>query len=170
MSPGGRDLPDRDRPDEDVDAAFARIIAGWEDVATLPDRDGPTGASPAGSPTSAGPVAGTGAPVPLPPAPVEPAAPTGPTGPRDFAPAPEAEEGYVPPDPPPLPRGDLLTALPWVAVVVGPLILVLAGLFWRSASPLWLGLAVVCFVGGFVALVMRLPLHHDDEDDDGAVV
>ncbi len=178
MSSAGRDRPDRDRPDEDVDAAFARIIAGWEDVPTLPDRDaaGPSGASPAGSaPTSAAgappspaPGAGVPQPPPLPPAPVEPAAPL--VGPRDFQPAPEVEEGYVPPEPPPLPRGDLLTALPWVAVVVGPLVLVLAGLFWRSASPWWLGLAVISFVGGFVALVMRLPLHHDDEDDDGAVV
>ena len=185
MSGTSRDRPDHDRPDEDVDAAFARIIAGWDEVPAMPDAEGPasatgpagTGSTPSGAPptseSTGGPASGatpvmpTAPRPPLPPAPIEPAAFL--TGPRDHQP-PEVEEGYVPPEPPPLPRGDLLTALPWVAVVVGPLILVLAGLFWRTASPWWLGLAVISFVGGFVALVMRLPLHHDDDEGDGAVV
>ena len=33
--------PDADRPDEDVDAAFARIIAGWDDTPSLPDPPSP---------------------------------------------------------------------------------------------------------------------------------
>jgi hypothetical protein len=29
---------DRDRPDEDLDAAFAAIIAGWDDIPSLDER------------------------------------------------------------------------------------------------------------------------------------
>ena len=151
MSPVSPDRsPDADRPDEDVDAAFARIIAGWDDTPSLPDPPSPQ--------------------VP----PDEPAALLGPPdlGPRDYLPPAEPEEeGYVPPDPPPLPRIDLPGGLAWAAVILGPLFLLFAGLFWRTASPLWLGLAVLSFIGGFGALVMRLPSHRDgDGDDDGAVV
>jgi len=145
MSP----LPDRDRPDEDVDAAFLRIIAGWDDTPSLVDPP----------PTAVDPVV-------APPAPRSPE-----PGPRDHVPAAEPDERYVPPEPPPLPRGDVAGVLAWAAVLLGPLFLLFAGLFWRAASPLWLGLAVVAFVGGFVALVMRLPSHRDaDSDDDGAVL
>lgn len=146
MSP----LPDRDRPDEDVDAEFLRIIAGWDDVPTLVDDE---------------PAVAEAAPVvEQPVAHPEPVA-----GPRDHVLADEPDEGYQPPEPPPLPRGDVAGVLAWAAVLLGPLFLLLAGLFWREASPLWLGLAVVAFVGGFVALVMRLPSHRDpDDDDDGA--
>ncbi|HEX8497078.1 MAG TPA: hypothetical protein VF661_07770 [Actinomycetales bacterium] len=160
MSPTSPDRPpDRDRPDEDVDAAFARIIAGWDDVPAMPDPEPPAAATePPPAPPTRRPLAGA-SPAPL-------------AGPRDheLPIEPEQEEGYVPPDPPPLPRGDLASLLPWVAVVAGPLFLVFAGIFWRTASPLWLGAAVLSFIGGFVALVMRLPVHHDDSDDDGAVV
>ena len=153
MSP----LPDRDRPDEDVDAEFLRIIAGWDDTPALADEPAPTDVSPPAS---------TPAPPPARPAAVRTPPPP---SPRDHAPPEEPDEGYVPPDPPPLPRGDVVGVLAWAAVLLGPLFLLVAGLFWREASPLWLGLAVVAFVGGFVALVMRLPSHRDvDDDDDGA--
>ena len=151
MSPMSPDRsPDADRPDEDVDAAFARIIAGWDETPSLPDP-----------------------PSPGPPPPESPAALPGPPepGPRDHVPPAEPEdEGYVPPDPPPLPRLDVPGALAWAAVILGPLFLLFAGLFWRTASPLWLGLAVLSFIGGFGALVMRLPSHRDSDGDDGAVV
>ncbi len=155
MSP----LPDRDRPDGDVDAEFLRIIAGWDDTPTLVDGPAPTDAAPASTtPTTTTP------PVVTPPPDFAPS-----PGPRDHTPPEEPDEGYVPPDPPPLPRGDVVGVLAWAAVLLGPLFLLVAGLFWREASPLWLGLAVVAFVGGFVALVMRLPSHRDvDDDDDGA--
>ena len=157
MSP----LPDRDRdrPDGDVDAEFLRIIAGWDDTPTLVDDAAPTDAAPARTPV----------PPPTPPAAYAPPDFTPTPGPRDHVPPQEPDEGFVPPDPPPLPRGDVVGVLAWAAVLLGPLFLLVAGLFWREASPLWLGLAVVAFVGGFVALVMRLPSHRDvDDDDDGA--
>lgn len=163
MSPVSPDRsPDSDRPDEDVDAEFARIIAGWDDLPSLPDpaqtprpplRDY---VDPPGPPAPSGPPALSGPPEP---------------GPRDYEPAPEPDEGYEPPEPPPLPRGDLPGILAWAATLLGPMFLVFAALFWRAASPLLLGLAVVAFMGGFVALVMRLPSHRDDDSgDDGAVV
>lgn len=145
MSP----LPERDRPDEDVDAAFMRIIAGWDDTPTLIDPK---------------PIVIEPAPPPPLPGPPEP-------GPRDYAPVDEPDDRYVPDEPAPIPRGDVAGVLAWAAVLLGPLFLLIAGLFWPEASPLWLGLAVVAFVGGFVALVMRLPSHRDeDSDDDGAVL
>ena len=155
MSPMSPDrFPDADCPDEDVDAEFARIIAAWDDTPILPDApslpDEPTAAVPPSVP-----------PLPGPPD----------LGPRDYLPPPEPEEGYVPPEPPPLPRLDVPGALAWAAVLLGPLFLLFAGLFWRTASPLLLGLAVLAFIGGFGALVMRLPSHRDeDSGDDGAVV
>lgn len=149
-----------ERPDEDVDAAFLRIIAGWDDA-----------------PTYRAPPATALDPLPEPTPPPDPSREPDPTpdspdpGPRDYALAEEPDEGYVPPEPPPLPRGDVASVLSWAAVVLGPLFLFIAGLFWRDASRLWLVLAVVAFVGGFVALVMRLPARRDtDSDDDGAVV
>lgn len=160
---------DRDRPDEDVDAAFARIIAGWDDppsAASQPDtpvQDAPVQDGPAGDdvPREAStdvPTQGT-----LPPGPAE-------AGPRDWNAA-DVEEGYTPPDPPPLPRGDLTSRLAWAGVLLGPAFLLFAGLLWRDVPRLWLGVAVLAFVGGFVALVLRLPADRDDDsDDDGAVV
>lgn len=146
-------FPDADRPDEDVDAEFARIIAGWDDLPSLTDK------------------AADDVPDQVTPAPADPLPGPPDLGPRDYLPPPEPEEGYVPPDPPPLPRVDAPLALAWAAVLLGPLFLIIAGLFWRDASPVLLGLAVLAFIGGFGALVMRLPAHRDeDSDDDGAVV
>ena len=93
-------------------------------------------------------------------------------GPRDVDPnAPEPpEEGFVPPEPPPLPRGDLLTRLLWVGAIGGPLFLLVAAIAWRDAPRMLILAAVAAFVGGFVMLVMRMPHDRDEDDDDGAVV
>jgi len=82
----------------------------------------------------------------------------------------EDEEGYVPPEPPPLPRGDLITRLAWGAVIGGPLFLLVAALTWRTLPSLLLLLALLAFVGGFVTLVARMPHDPPDDPDDGAVV
>jgi hypothetical protein len=93
-------------------------------------------------------------------------------GPRDTDPnAPEpAEEGYVPPEPPPLPRGDLITRLLWGCAIGGPLFLLIAAIAWRDAPRMLILAAVAAFVGGFVMLVVRMPHDREDDDDDGAVV
>ena len=54
--------------------------------------------------------------------------------------------------------------------MLGPAFLLFAGLFWRDVGRLWLAIAAVAFVGGFVTLVLRLPQTRDDDGDDGAVV
>ncbi|MFE7709795.1 hypothetical protein ACFU6I_29305 [Streptomyces sp. NPDC057486] len=101
-------------------------------------------------------------------------------GPRDYElaeptddDADDSDEGhFVPPEPPPLPEADVTAKFAWLAVVGGPVLMLLAVLLqWEMTW--WL--TTVCiggFLGGFVALVARM--QHDDEDDDdpgrGAVV
>ncbi len=80
------------------------------------------------------------------------------------------DEGYVPPEPPPLPRGDLVSRLAWAGVLGGPLFLLLAAIVWRELPKALLLAALAAFVGGFVTLVARMPGATPDEPDDGAVV
>ncbi len=76
---------------------------------------------------------------------------------------------FVPPEPPPLPRGDLQSMLAWVGVLGGPAVLLLAALV-RGNLPGWLILlALGAFVGGFVVLIAKMPTDRDD-GDDGAIV
>ncbi|MFF2849488.1 hypothetical protein ACFVT5_24605 [Streptomyces sp. NPDC058001] len=100
-------------------------------------------------------------------------------GPRDYT-APEPsdddfdsdDEGhFVPPEPPPLPAADVTAKFAWLAVLGGPLLLLLAVLFgWEMTW--WLAtVGIGGFLGGFGTLVMRM--RPDDDDDDpgrGAVV
>ncbi|GAB3262978.1 hypothetical protein [Kineosporia babensis] len=91
-------------------------------------------------------------------------------GPRDYSPTAEPEpQGYEPPEPPPLPRGDLIGRLAWAAVIGGPLFMLMSVLIWRPPQ-LFILIALAAFAGGFVTLVARMPKHRDDEDDDGAVI
>ncbi|MFD0371586.1 hypothetical protein [Streptomyces sp. NPDC059071] len=96
-------------------------------------------------------------------------------GPRDYSLAePDDSDGaagasdeghFVPPEPPPLPEADTTTKFAWLAVVGGPVLMLLAVLFQWDMT--W-WLTTVCvggFLGGFVTLVARMK--HDDEDDDG---
>jgi hypothetical protein len=80
------------------------------------------------------------------------------------------DEGYVPPEPPPLPRGDTVSRLAWVGVLGAPLFFMIAALFWRDAPTVLIFVAVAAFVAGFAALVVRMPDRRDDGDDDGARV
>jgi hypothetical protein len=101
----------------------------------------------------------------------EPLLPAG-YGTGDLAgePAMADEEGrFVPPDPPPLPRGDLMSRLAWGCVLGGPLFLLIAVLLWRDVPRELLALAVVAFIGGYFVLVARMPGDHDG-DGDGAVL
>ncbi|WTK97287.1 hypothetical protein OG700_29875 [Streptomyces sp. NBC_01508] len=101
-------------------------------------------------------------------------------GPRDYSIAEpkdddldDSDEGhFVPPEPPPLPEADVTAKFAWLAVIGGPVLMLLAVLF-RWEMTWWL--TTVCiggFLGGFATLVARMQ-HGDDEDDDpgrGAVV
>ncbi|MFI1826837.1 hypothetical protein ACH41E_10390 [Streptomyces sp. NPDC020412] len=102
-------------------------------------------------------------------------------GPRDYSVAEpkdddldDTDEGhFVPPEPPPLPEADVTAKFAWLAVVGGPVLMLLAVLL-RWEMTWWLTtLSVGGFLGGFVTLVARMANGDEDEDDDpgrGAVV
>ena len=175
MSPDDRDgsgeVPAderEDRPELDIDSAFAAIVAGWGEPAAGKDTgrsDRTTGA--------VGAVDEPPDDEPADPPVIRPV--SGPLIPRIGAP-PEPDlpedERFVPPEPPPLPRGDLVTRLAWAGVVGGPVFLLIAAMFWREVSQWLLIAAVAAFIGGFLTLVLRMPRDRaaDDSDDDGAVV
>ncbi|HEX2806209.1 MAG TPA: hypothetical protein VHN80_08570, partial [Kineosporiaceae bacterium] len=58
----------------------------------------------------------------------------------------DEEEGYVPPEPPPFPRGDLVSRFAWGAVIGGPVFLLLAALIWRDLPSVLLLVALLSFV------------------------
>ncbi|QCX76066.1 hypothetical protein C9F11_11935 [Streptomyces sp. YIM 121038] len=102
-------------------------------------------------------------------------------GPRDYAAAEasdddfdESDEGhFVPPEPPPLPDADVTAKFAWLAVLGGPLLLLLAVLLgWEMTW--WLTtIGIGGFLGGFATLVARMKSGDEEEDDDpgrGAVV
>jgi hypothetical protein len=95
------------------------------------------------------------------------------TGPRDsITPDDPADEHYVPPVPPPLPRLDPVTKFAWIALFGGPLYLLISTAVGSTISGLAAFLAVAAFVGGFVVLVLRMDNGRppDSGPDDGAVV
>lgn len=147
-----------DRPD-DVDAAFAEIVAGLEREGvgrTIPDVDDPPD---------------------TPDEPPEPAKPAGPppqawrghgTAEWDWSWGTE-EEHYVPPEPPPLPRLRPLTIVALALVVVGVVLLIipsLIGLDARIATPIAL-LTITCG-GGMLLLRVRKTPKDPDTRTDGA--
>lgn len=83
---------------------------------------------------------------------------------------PAAQEHFVPPDPPPVPRGTPARRLAWAGLFAPPLLMILAVVF-RWTFPTWLSMGLVmAFVGGFVYLVATMPRDGGDGWDDGAVV
>lgn len=166
----GRRPGDSPSDKADVEARFAALV---EQLKAMPDDlDGPA-AQP-----SAEPGAGVPSPDLTDPAAVrpEPAAvnppPDVPVPPhtwREWS-DPEVEEHFVPPDPPPLPAGDLHLWAIVLGLVGGPLLLMLANVVPALSNPLWTWLAVILGVGGVVLLVLRLPTHRDDDPTGGARV
>ncbi|MER7826147.1 hypothetical protein ABTX85_26695 [Streptomyces sp. NPDC096097] len=186
-------------PPLDEEAAWAAIVAGYgqeppdppgarpfrpienlllpeEDVKPLPPESGP---DPKGDPEAdpepdadPGPAVALGSSVVFAPG-------VGMAGPRDHSPAEPkdddlspAEEGHFVPPEPELPPADTTSKFAWLAVVGGPVLLLLAVLLqWEMTW--WLTtLGIGGFLGGFATLIARM--QHDDEDDDdpgrGAVV
>ncbi|QOV38898.1 hypothetical protein IM697_11250 [Streptomyces ferrugineus] len=96
-------------------------------------------------------------------------------GPRDYSVSEPAEDDsdaddeghFVPPEPPPLPEADVTTKFAWLAVVGGPLLLLLAVLLsWEMTW--WLAtLGIGGFLGGFATLVMRMKTDDEGDDDPG---
>ncbi|MGK5534283.1 hypothetical protein [Streptomyces sp. URMC 129] len=134
----------------DEEAAWAEIVAGYGE-----EPADPPGVWPLGVPLTADEL--TAAPLDGPP-PAE--------GPRDWEPAEDEDEGhFVPPEPPPLPAADLSTKLAWVAVLGGPLLLIVTVLLQRQMTWWIVTLGVGGFLGGFATLVTRM---RDGRDDDWA--
>lgn len=102
-------------------------------------------------------------------------------GPRDYAvsePGDDVDDSdddeghFVPPEPPPLPEADVTARFAWLAVVGGPVLMLVAVLLQWDMTWWLTTLCVGGFLGGFVTLVARMT-QGDDEDDDpgrGAVV
>ncbi|MFB7259116.1 hypothetical protein [Streptomyces nojiriensis] len=96
------------------------------------------------------------------------------SGPRDHSPAEPkdddltaAEEGHFVPPEPELPPADTTSKFAWLAVVGGPVLLLLAVLLqWEMTW--WLTtLGIGGFLGGFATLVARMATGDDDDDDPG---
>jgi hypothetical protein len=91
-----------------------------------------------------------------------------------LAPAPEfidlPEERFVPPEPPPLPKLDLVSRVAWAGTLGGPLLLFGGVLVPAVIGPGIVGLGVAAFVAGFLTLVLRDPHEPEDGWDDGSAV
>jgi len=183
---------------EDVDAAFASIVADWAAAGAprwpdeLPDVAGPargdgtdrrddgpssglgTATPPGGQ--DLGP-RGTDAPV-VPPTPPSPRPESrvrrdGPPGPPAARPTPPPEdEHFVPPEPPPLPRLGLSSLLGLGLLVVGVVLLAVPGLL---GGPVGLGIVpgLLAMTAGLGWLVFGLRRGRDEGSsgsDDGAVL
>ncbi|MFN8076287.1 MAG: hypothetical protein U0Q15_12815 [Kineosporiaceae bacterium] len=152
---------DGEHPQLDVDAAFAEIVAAWSTSAE--DPTSPSSSTPAPARADEDDDA-----EPLVLKPIW-ATPSEEEVSEQIDRLVEAD-AFVPPDPDPLPPGDMVSRLSWLGVLAGPLFLVFAALFWNGLPQWLLLLAVVAFVGGFATLVARMPQERDEDDDDGAVV
>lgn len=95
------------------------------------------------------------------------AAPT--PGPRDHVP-PEIEDRFVPPDPPPLPRGNRITRLAWAGALGSPVLAVLLVLTGISPPDVVLVAMVAAFVAGCVTLIARMRSDDDPGPDSGGAV
>ncbi|MEO3889092.1 hypothetical protein [Nonomuraea sp. B5E05] len=157
-------------PQSDEDEVWRQIVASFNDTAERDSADQPW---PDSENVPAEPTRRVVKPSEEPAAePDGPDEPEGDTDPRDDGD--EEDEGhFVPPPPPPLPKLDLPTKLAWVALFGGPAYLLVAAMAnWHMEG--WaLFTAVAAFIGGFVALVVRMgdgPPSNDSGWDDGAVL
>lgn len=95
------------------------------------------------------------------------------SGPRDAPPAVDpADDHYIPPIPPPLPKIDPVTKMAWLALFGGPVYLLVSTATGAPISGFAAFLAVAAFVGGFVVIVLRMDNGRppDSGSGDGAVV
>ncbi|WKD35040.1 hypothetical protein [Streptomyces xanthophaeus] len=181
-------------PPLDEEAAWAAIVAGYgqeppdppgarpfrpienlllpeEDVKPLPAESGPDPkADPKPDPkpeAESNPPAALGSSVVFAPG-------VGMAGPRDHSPAEPkdddltpADEGHFVPPEPELPPADTTSKFAWLAVVGGPVLLLLAVLLqWEMTW--WLTtLGIGGFLGGFATLIARMQHDEDDDDDPG---
>lgn len=168
------------------DAAWAALIANWDAPVTdqtprwpaaedVDDRrrdrrrtDRAGGPDPTGGPTGEPAGASTASADPSGAAPAD----WGPgPGPGEGGPV-EAEAHFVPPAPPPVPRGDAVSRWAWAGALGAPVFFFVVALTGIRLHGWMLLLGVAAFVGGFVTLVARMKDRPGDGHgpDDGAVV
>ncbi|MPZ86384.1 MAG: hypothetical protein GEV28_40845 [Actinophytocola sp.] len=166
-----------DRP-EDVDAAFAAIVADLEREGVgsrLPDLDDPAEDQPANPPVPPSATSQATADDPgAEPAPGRrPASWRGHDGEWDWTWGTD-DEHYVPPEPPPLPRLRPLTIAALVLIVVSVVLLIVpgvVGLDARIGTPI--ALVALTFGGAMLLLRVRHSPKNQDPDtdrDDGAQI
>jgi hypothetical protein len=166
------------RPPLDEDAAWAALIAGYDDepepgtAAAWPDAenvpDAPEPAADSDRPDSTPPAVSTVLP-PNRSIVIHPVI----SGPRDFELADDDEDAhFVPPEPPPLPDADVTTKFAWLAVLGGPLLLLAFILFQIELTWWAITVGIGGFLGGFATLVARMRTGEDDDEmpGGGAVV
>jgi hypothetical protein len=162
-----------DRP-EDVDAEFARLVAGYDDTPDTPDGEE--------SESRPWPASEDVDDTDDPPDPTDLEEPTdvtiggglvvSSTDPLNTEASWDDEGHFVPPTPPPLPRLEPMTLLAWVGVLGSVIVAVFATLVGWVIPRLLLGAMIVGFIGGVVVLIARISRDPTDPDhpDDGAVV
>ncbi|GAB1817312.1 hypothetical protein [Herbidospora sp. RD11066] len=148
-------------PQSDEDEVWRQIVASFNESAGAdpadqpwPDRENvPPGEEP-------------------PPKPEEPDEPGDETHEEQQPADDEDGDHYIPPPPPPLPKADLVTRVAWTALFGGPAYLLLAAMLKLPMDPWIVFTAVASFIGGFVALVVRMGdgPPNDSGWDDGAVI
>lgn len=168
-----------ERP-EDVDEAFARLIAGFHDSPdtrtgdeadagrhhpwpAAEDLDDTTDDSPGKESTDSTVPADAD----------DDLIPAGPGADTLDSPATWDDEGhFVPPDPPPLPRPAPLRLAAWLGVLVGPVLLMVTATLGLRLPQLLLGAIIAGFVGGVIYLIATMDDRPDDPYDpgNGAVV
>ena len=156
-----------DRP-EDVDEAFARLVAGFDAPAAA--VEGPRPWPDAEDFGADEPVEVADAPEPARIAP--PPAASAEADSLETEASWEDEGHFVPPVPPPLPRPAPLRLAAWIGVLVGPVLMtIVAALSWRLPE-LVTTVLVVGFVGGVVYLIATMGDGPRDPygPDNGAVV
>ncbi|QXJ25290.1 hypothetical protein AGRA3207_006764 [Actinomadura graeca] len=159
---GDPPAPDAETPERDEDAIWAEIVAGFDTTPEDGDTPWPDQENidePGEPPDEGDDRTGRLPRVRM----------IKPTETADLPPDPDDEGHYVPPPPPPLPSADPLTKGAWIALVGGPVYLLITVILdWEV--PGWAAfLAVAAFIGGFVTLVLRMGDEPRDPDD-GAVV
>ena len=100
---------------------------------------------------------------PEPESPAEPLLPAEPPAAYD-----DEEEGYEPPEPPPLPRLAPPLMAGWAGVLGAPALLVICLLAGVGLAQWFSLLLVAAFIGGFLYLVLQMPREPRDPWDDGS--
>ncbi|MCD2190121.1 MULTISPECIES: hypothetical protein [Actinomycetospora] len=163
---------------DDVDAAFAAIVADWAAAdaprwPVVPDEDGPSSgvglATPPQGQPSAHPERSADelfTPAPEPTQPTPPPSP--PAAHRPHAPRRPEDEHFVPPEPPPLPRIGLSSLFGLLLLVAGVVLLALPALVGGVAGlGIVPGLLAMAAGLGWLVVGMRRP--SESEDPEGTV-